>query len=210
MTRWAVGAATLATTLLAVPTTAADAGVPLCQNTVSSVPSSAHFDAGQISSDGIAGGTIGGIDLSLVDRITPPGFVKVFRPNDATPGATEIEGAGGLVSLNYQGIFNTILAGKAPVSHVSVSAFPLDQAVKTFTGAQVLGSVTFSGRITIFNPTTVTCQSVSDPSRFWTLTASRVRLDGYYTSTPTPLDSTLQPYGLGTEISILPGDTSSL
>jgi hypothetical protein len=67
-------------------------------------------------------------------------------------------------------------------------------------------SVIFHKRVTIYQPSTFSCQSTFDPNTSYDITISKIVLDGYGTSAPTGLE----PFGTGLEIAISPGDTSSL
>jgi hypothetical protein len=182
-------------------------GLPDCVNTVAAIPASVGYDIGRLHVVGYAGGTIGGINLRIVDNATPNPVPDVFNPQGPPPVATELELAGALVSLSFPGLPNTFLLGGPPTTTVKESAFPLDPTTKVHAGAQTL-LMTFSGRVRIYSPQSFTCESVTSPL-LKTFTISKVDLDGFATAITGLDDADLEPWGLGLDIALAPGDTSN-
>lgn len=203
-----VGALLLSSVFAAAPASATHMGTdyPDCVNNVPAA-SPGSYDVGRVQMSGYAGGTIAGLDLQLVDSVTP-GFVPdVFKP-DPAGGPEHIQVAGALVSVEMPGLQNTFLNNGPPTTRVAEDAFPVDlSTVDTHSGAQKV-SMIFNGEITIHPVERFTCESVQQDNLLWTFRIQKVDLNGYATAITTADDAVQEPWGTGLNIQISPGDTS--
>lgn len=208
---YAAVVALAATAVLMNPVTATHAGSghPDCVNTVPAAEPAA-YDVARVRTEGYASGNFLGVDLRLVDHVTPAPVPDVFEERRPAPVTLDMNVAGALVSLAFPGLQNAFLLGGAPVTEVKEHASPLDAsgAVTSHAGAQTLSAI-FNGRITAWAPESFTCESVERPGLLWTFTIQRIALDGYATALTDLDDDEAEPWGTAFSLAIGPGDTAS-
>lgn len=178
-----------------------------CANTVPAA-AAGSYDIARLRTEGYATGSILGVDLDLVDRVTPNPVPDAFAPNRPAPVAQEMNVAGALVTLSFPGLANQFLLGGAPTTEVAESAFPVDLDAKAHAGAHTLSAI-FNGRVTVWAPESFTCESTKLANTLWKFTISRVALDGYVTPLTDADDHYGEPWGTGVGVSVRAGDTSS-
>lgn len=180
------------------------AGYPHCVNTLPAAQSG-FYEAGRVKFSGYAGGIVAGIPLHAVDAVSPNPVPDVFNP--ANDGATHLQLAGGVVSLDVPGLQNTFLHDGPPFTKVRERAFPVQTgSTVTHAGAQSVTMI-FNGEVTIHPNEKFKCESVKDDNLLWTFSIPKVELDGYATAV-TADDTSVEPWGAGVGIDINPGDTS--
>lgn len=180
------------------------AGYPHCVNQLDAAESG-FYEAGRVRFSGYAGGIVAGVPLQATDTVSPSPTPDVFDPAD--DGATHMQLAGGVISLDVPGLQNTFLHDGPPFTKVRERAYPIQTgSTASHTGAQSVTMV-FNGEVTIHPNESFKCESVNEDGLIWRFSIPKVELDGYATAMSAD-DGAVEPWGVGTGIDISPGDTS--
>lgn len=175
-----------------------------CVNQVSAA-SAGFYEAGRVQFSGYASGFVAGVPLQAVDAVSPNPIPDVFNP--ASDGATHMQLAGGVVSLDVPGLHNTFLHNGPPTTTVGERAFPVQTgSTVAHQGAQSVTMV-FNGEATIHPNESFKCESVNKANTLYKFSIPKIELDGYATAVSAD-DGAVEPWGVGAGIDINPGDTS--